>query len=130
MSVNTTKLTQALIEDLSQDIADAQEALKSTEDFHERELIFGWINQEKVYLSQLKAAIVKTRQFDRSHGSLFDRGESDSYYGRSIDPHWWGCDFGTIRHECNSDLEVAEYMAGFEANEASGVKKYNGSFEA
>ena len=29
-------------------------------------------------------------QFDRKrHGSLFDRGSADSFYGRPTDPHWY-----------------------------------------
>ena len=29
-------------------------------------------------------------QFDRKqHGSLYDRGRADSYYGRPRDPHWY-----------------------------------------
>jgi len=28
-------------------------------------------------------------QFDRErHGSLFDRGQADSYYSRQTQPHW------------------------------------------
>ena len=31
-----------------------------------------------------------TAQFDRNrHGSLYDRGSADSYYGRPQQPHWY-----------------------------------------
>ena len=29
--------------------------------------------------------------FDRKHGSLYDRGAADSYYGRPRDPHRYPC---------------------------------------
>jgi hypothetical protein len=25
----------------------------------------------------------------RAHGSPYDRGSADSYYGRPLSPHWW-----------------------------------------
>jgi hypothetical protein len=67
-----------------------------------------------------------TPQFTRNrHGSLFDRGSADSYYGRKQNPHWYPK--GTGMGEPVVDLtpeEVAEYIAGYEHNEARGSKKY------
>lgn len=64
-------------------------------------------------------------QFDRSrHGSLYDRGSADSYYGREKDPHWYP--HGTYNGEKVTSLtqeEVDEYMEGYKDNEESGYKK-------
>lgn len=64
-------------------------------------------------------------QFDRKrHGSLYDRGSADSYYGRARSPHWWP--EGTSHGEKITDLtqdEVAEYQAGYNYNEQYGDKK-------
>ena len=63
-------------------------------------------------------------QFNRDHGSLYDRGSADSYYGRLRDPHWYpeGTGHGVKVVDLNP-AEVAEYMAGYDDNEASGDKK-------
>ncbi len=57
--------------------------------------------------------------FDRDrNGSLYDRGCADSYYRRGRDPHWYPQ--GTYKGRPVRDLtedEVAEYLAGFNANE-------------
>jgi hypothetical protein len=63
-------------------------------------------------------------QFQRKHGSLYDRGSADSYYGRPRDPHYGGVggDSGP-RVEVTDESSVAEYMAGYEYNERHGDKK-------
>ena len=64
-------------------------------------------------------------QFERkSHGSLYDRGSADSYYGRPQDPHWYpmGSYNGTKMTDLNP-AEVAEYLAGYAWNERYGHKK-------
>ena len=69
--------------------------------------------------------ILKGWQWDRKqHGCLYDRGSADSYYGRTRDPHYGGVggDSGQ-RISVNDDASVAEYMAGYNDNEASGDKK-------
>jgi hypothetical protein len=60
----------------------------------------------------------------KNHGSLFDRGSADSYYGRSRIPHYGGVggDSGP-RVEVTDKESVAEYMAGYDDNEQSGDKK-------
>lgn len=60
----------------------------------------------------------------RAHGSLFDRGGSDSYYRRAPKPHYGGVggDSGP-RIEVSTPEEIAEYMAGFEDNERQGFFK-------
>lgn len=59
-----------------------------------------------------------------NHGSLFDRGAADSYYGREPDPHYGGVggDSG-IRVKVMYDEAVEEYMAGYWDNEQFGNKK-------
>lgn len=64
-------------------------------------------------------------QFQRkSHGSLYDRGSADSYYGRMPNPHYGGVggDSGP-RVEVYDESSVAEYLAGYEYNERFGDKK-------
>jgi hypothetical protein len=63
-------------------------------------------------------------QFQRKHGSLYDRGSADSYYGRPRDPHYGGVggDSGP-RVEVSDESSVAEYLAGYDYNERFGDKK-------
>ena len=67
-------------------------------------------------------------QFDRKrHGSLYDRGSADSYYGRPRDPHWYpqGSYEGEPVEQLTAE-EREEYLAGYECNERHGDKKdYN-----
>ena len=60
----------------------------------------------------------------RAHGSLFDRGRSDSYYRRGPQPHYGGVggDSGP-RIEVTDPADVAEYLAGYEDNEKQGFFK-------
>ena len=64
-------------------------------------------------------------QFDRKqHGSLYDRGRADSYYGRPRDPHWYPK--GTYNGDKVTELsaeEILEFRAGYDYNEAYGDKK-------
>jgi len=64
-------------------------------------------------------------QFERTrHGSLYDRGSADSHYRRSMRPHWWpeGSYRGTKIDDL-SEEEIAEYNAGYIANEQAGDNK-------
>lgn len=67
---------------------------------------------------------LRSWQFQRKHGSLYDRGSADSYYGRPRDPHYGGVggDSGP-RVEVYDESSVAEYLAGYEYNERFGDKK-------
>lgn len=69
--------------------------------------------------------ILKGWQFDRnSHGSLYDRGSADSYYGRPRSPHYGGVGGQSGNRVEVSDAEsVREYNAGYNDNEAAGGKK-------
>jgi hypothetical protein len=65
------------------------------------------------------------KQFNRKqHGSLFDRGSADSYYGRPQEPHWYpeGSYNGNIVTALTPE-EVQEYLAGYAHNEQFGGKK-------
>ena len=66
-------------------------------------------------------------QFDRKqHGSLYDRGRADSYYGREYNPHYFvGDSYNSTRLELAdmSAHEIIAYTAGYRDNEASGNKK-------
>jgi hypothetical protein len=65
-------------------------------------------------------------QFQRkNHGSLYDRGSADSYYGRPRNPHYGGVggDSGPRVDQGLSIDEIKEYYAGYEYNERFGDKK-------
>ena len=69
---------------------------------------------------------LKGWQFVRErHGSLYDRGSADSYYGRARDPHYGGVggDSGPRVDQGLSIDEIKEYYAGYEYNERFGDKK-------
>jgi len=60
----------------------------------------------------------------KNHGSLFDRGSADSYYGRIRSPYYGGV--GGESGPRVTDLskeELAEYGAGYNYNERFGDKK-------
>ncbi len=60
------------------------------------------------------------------HGSPFDRGSADSYYGRGAKAHWYpeGTGKGEAITEERMDAEQIEaYYAGYEYNEQFGDKK-------
>jgi hypothetical protein len=65
-------------------------------------------------------------KYNTEHGSPWDRGSADSYYGRPSIPHWYpmGSYRGTIVEECDMTAEEVEaYHAGYEHNEKYGDKK-------
>ena len=64
-------------------------------------------------------------QFTRdTHGSLYDRGASDSYYGRNPNPHYGGVGGSSGPTVPVTDAaSVAEYLTGYQDNEQSGAKK-------
>lgn len=68
----------------------------------------------------------KGKDYSQHHGSPFDRGAADSYYGRSPSPHYWpeGTYRGTMvsRPEM-TPAEVEAYYAGYSFNEELGSKK-------
>jgi hypothetical protein len=71
---------------------------------------------------------LKGWQFHRkNHGSLYDRGSADSYYGRCRDPHYGGVGGNSGERVRVTDADsVAEYNAGYDYNEMFGGRKdYN-----
>jgi hypothetical protein len=67
----------------------------------------------------------KGKEYDQFHGSPFDRGSADSYYGRARNPHKGGSG-GPLGFEPITDLtaeELEAYHAGYDYNEESGSKK-------
>lgn len=64
--------------------------------------------------------------FSTEHGSPYDRGSADSYYGRARDPHYWP--LGTYKgkrveaRDMTAD-EIVAYNAGYDDNEAEGTFK-------
>lgn len=69
--------------------------------------------------------MLKGWQFVRgTHGSLYDRGSADSYYGRPMNPHYGGVGGGSGERVSVTDPQsVAEYRAGYQDNEDLGAKK-------
>jgi hypothetical protein len=64
--------------------------------------------------------------FDASHGSPFDRGSADSYYGRPAQPHKYPNGTGNAPRVDSADMTLAElraYFRGYEYNEQFGDKK-------
>jgi hypothetical protein len=62
----------------------------------------------------------------RYHGSAFDRGGADSWYGRAREPHFWpdGTYYGTMVSEAEmTPEEIAEYHLGYDDNEKFGGKR-------
>jgi hypothetical protein len=60
----------------------------------------------------------------KNHGSLYDRGSADSYYGRMPNPHYGGVGGESGQRVNVADAEsVAEYQAGYDYNERFGDKK-------
>ncbi len=68
----------------------------------------------------------KGRTYTTWHGSPFDRGSADSWYGRGRDPHWWPQGSYKGQRVEASEMSAAEleaYHAGYDENEEFGGKK-------
>jgi len=50
---------------------------------------------------------------ETGHGSPFDRGQSDAYYGRRPVPHKWMDPLGVDRRENLTPREVGAYLSGY-----------------
>jgi len=71
-----------------------------------------------------KEAQLATDHFDKSHGSFFDRGSADSYYGRDRNPHRGGVGgMSGPRIEADTEAEFEAYHAGYDYNEEFGDRK-------
>ena len=61
---------------------------------------------------------------DRKHGSPYDRGSADSYYGRGFQPHYYkGDTYFSERVETLTREQLDEYTQGYQDNEEYGDKK-------
>ena len=58
------------------------------------------------------------------HGSPYDRGSADSYYGRPKEPHYYeGATYDSKKITDLNTKELSEYNQGYDDQEKSGVKK-------
>lgn len=83
--------------------------------------IGGVVNEDDMS-QQLRTS--RTTDYPDYHGSPYDRGQADSYYGRAKDPHYYP--EGSYQGERITDLtddELEAYHAGYDDNEMSGAKK-------
>jgi hypothetical protein len=72
-------------------------------------------------IAALRAELGRT---DRGHGSPYDRGGADYYYGRPFRPHCFeGASYATPERTDLTATEKAEYAAGWDRAEAAGDKK-------
>ena len=62
--------------------------------------------------------------YDKQHGSFFDRGSADSYYGRPRDPHRGGVGgLSGPRVDATAPEDLEAYHAGYDWNEEFGGRK-------
>jgi hypothetical protein len=74
-----------------------------------------------------KEAMAELEHYDKEHGSFFDRGSADSYYGRPRTPHRGGVGgMSGPRIDAKTEAEFEAYHAGYDFNEEYGDKKYWG----
>ena len=60
------------------------------------------------------------------HGSPFDRGSADSYYGRPMNPHYFAGDTHMSEEFSKKEMteqQIEAYRAGYKWNELCGDKK-------
>ena len=63
-------------------------------------------------------------EVSRIHGSPWDRGSADSYYGRPHDPHYYPEGTGNGKRVTDlTEEQVRAYLAGYAHNEQFGDKK-------
>ncbi len=64
--------------------------------------------------------IDRKERLDREHGSPYDRGSADSWYGRNPRPHFYiksSLSSPKVEHDKMSDEETREYWRGYDDNE-------------
>ncbi|SVB45127.1 uncharacterized protein METZ01_LOCUS197981 [marine metagenome] len=60
---------------------------------------------------------MQTEKHTKQHGSPYDRGSADYYYGRGMDPHYYPNGTGSaprIEVEDMTEAEKVAYFAGYE----------------
>lgn len=85
--------------------------------------ISGVVNEEDGVESET-GRYGQEKKYPDWHGSPYDRGTADSYYGRGRNPHYYP--EGTYNGQEVTDLtpeELEAYNAGYDDNESSGDKK-------
>ena len=61
---------------------------------------------------------MENRIIDKSHGSPYDRGSADSYYGRKRLPHKWLTGTGNGKMTIlTNPKEIEEYFLGYDENQ-------------
>lgn len=68
----------------------------------------------------------QVQSYDQRHGSPYDRGQADSYYGRDSSPHYFqGDTHNSPRVDllAMSEQEILAYTAGYRDNQAGGDRK-------
>lgn len=61
---------------------------------------------------------MRNSTIDTSHGSPYDRGSADSYYGRKRNPHKWPEGTGNGKKVILTDTEeIAIYLLGYNENQ-------------
>lgn len=66
------------------------------------------------------------RSANMEHGSPYDRGSADSYYNRAKNPHYYkrkGLGQERVEESNMSDVEIQQYLLGYNDNEKLGHKK-------
>ena len=77
-----------------------------------------------MFVDSVPTVEFKGQTYRMIHGSPFDRGSADSYYGRAPNPHYGGVGGNSGPKVDVTDADsVAEYMAGYDENERYGDKK-------
>jgi len=64
-------------------------------------------------MEQLMNKPIGFGEINDSHGSPFDRGRSDAYYGRGPNPHMWYDSVGATGKLLTDREEIDEYMYGY-----------------
>lgn len=65
--------------------------------------------------------MIKKERTDRGHGSPYDRGAADSWYGRTPVPHYFEeGSYNSTRYSAEdmTEKELADYWQGWEDNES------------
>jgi hypothetical protein len=79
-----------------------------------------------MFIEQESMVEYKGKSYVQKHGSPFDRGSADSYYGRGLDPHYYPNGTGNapkLTPPVMTEEQVEAYKAGYAFNEECGDKK-------
>jgi hypothetical protein len=74
---------------------------------------------------------IQTANYDRSHGSAFDRGSADAFYGRPKNPHKYPKgSYISPRIQLLDPIEISQYNEGYDGQNyrkdwGGGNEEYN-----